>query len=177
MPVLCLCRVHTIGTQDMFESEVSLNEFQLGLFEKMIPDIDESTLYQPGLGHGHPPVWLLGHLAMSADLGRMLFGKRPVRIEWIRTFGPGSTDTIAPDSSFSKETFCQAIREQYRDLRGLAAEADPQAMKQPTTFELFQGTAIQTVGHVVSHLLTSHFAFHLAQLSSCRRAAGHKALF
>jgi hypothetical protein len=161
----------------MFANAIALNEFQIGLFEKMIPNIDEATLFQPALGHGHSPVWILGHLAVTGDMGRMLFGKRPANIPWMRSFGPGSQDPVAPDPSLNKDALCQAIRSAYGEFRQLASQADPEAMAKPTTFELFQGTPIQTLEHVVAHLLTSHFGFHLAQLSSCRRAAGHAALF
>lgn len=110
-------------------------------------------------------------------MGRMLFGKRPANMAWMRLFGPGSKDSIASDPGLTKSALCQAIRDNYREFRQLASQADPVAMAKPTTFELFQGTPIQTIEHVVAHLLTSHFGFHLAQLSSCRRAAGHAALF
>jgi hypothetical protein len=43
--------------------------------------------------------------------------------------------------------------------------------------EIFRGTPIQTVEDAITALLTNHFGFHLAQLSSCRRAAGYPALF
>jgi hypothetical protein len=42
---------------------------------------------------------------------------------------------------------------------------------------LFDNTPIETFGHCVTLMLTSHFGFHLAQLSSCRRTAGHPPLF
>jgi hypothetical protein len=161
----------------MFANSIAINEFQLGLFEKMILDIDDASLFAPGLGHGHSPVWILGHLAICADLGRMTFGKKPRNIAWMRQFGPGSNDQVAPDSSLTKAALSESIRDGYREFRELAALADPEAMAKPTKFELFQGTPIQTIEHVVTHLLTSHFGFHLAQLSSCRRAAGHAALF
>lgn len=38
----------------MFANAIALNEFQLGLFEKMIPDFDEATLFQPAAGTGTP---------------------------------------------------------------------------------------------------------------------------
>ena len=161
----------------MFANAIALNEFQLGLFEKIIPDIDEATLFQPAAGHGHSPVWILGHLAVTGDMGRILFGKRPANVPWMRWFGPGSKDPVAPDPMLTRQALHQAIRDAYSEFRQLAAHADPVAMAKPTTFELFQGTPIQTIEHVVAHLLASHFGFHLAQLSSCRRAAGHAALF
>jgi len=86
----------------MFSNSIAINEFQLGLFEKMILAIDDASLFAPGLGHGHSPVWILGHLAICADLGRMTFGKKPRNIAWMRQFGPGSNDQVAPDSSLTK---------------------------------------------------------------------------
>ena len=161
----------------MFHHLIPLDEFQLGLFPRIVADIPESQLFTPGAGHGHPPVWILGHLAITAELGHRLLGGTIAHIPWLKLFGPGSSDQMANDGSFMKDQLVAAIISGYQQLRELATHADPQQMEQPHGAEILKGTPIQTKGQLIAHLLSSHFGFHAAQLSSCRRAEGHQALF
>ena len=45
-------------------------------------------------------------------------------------------------------------------------------MRAPHAVKVLEGTPIETLGQCISHLLTSHFGFHLSQLSSCRPRGG-----
>jgi hypothetical protein len=45
-------------------------------------------------------------------------------------------------------------------------------MSQPQTAELLKNTPLKTIGDVMDHLLTTHFAFHIGQLSAWRRLEG-----
>ena len=161
----------------MFDNEIALNEFSLGLFSRIAADIPEASLFQPSAGHGHPPMWILGHLAICAELGQKLLGGTLAHPRWMVLFGPGSSDGIADEGTLNLKDLVEANTKGYARLREMAALADPERMSQPHGVELLNGTAIKTVGQLVSHLLTSHFAFHQSQLSSCRRASGHQALF
>lgn len=161
----------------MFDNEITINEFQLGLCTRIAADLPESQLFQPAAGHGHPPVWVLGHLAICAELGQKWLGGKLSHPRWMVLFGPGSSDQVADDGKLTPQALVDANIEGYAKFRELAALADPQRMLEPHGVELLHGTAIQTVGHFITHLLTSHLAFHMSQLSSCRRTGGHKALF
>ena len=48
--------------------EVAINEYQLGMFKKIARDISDEALFVRAPGHGHPPVWILGHLAILKSL-------------------------------------------------------------------------------------------------------------
>jgi len=161
----------------MFNSAIAINEFQLAGFEKIVANLDEQALFTPGLGHGHPPVWILGHLAMAGESGQRMLGGSVAHPEWGPIFGPGSTDQVAPDVSLTLATLRTAVIDAYRGLRELAAQATPEAMSQPLRIPIFRGTSIKTIEDGVTLLLTNHFGFHLAQLSSCRRTAGHAPLY
>ena len=117
------------------------------------------------------------HVAITAELGLRLFGGTISHVPWLKFFGPGSSDQIAHDGLFTKDQLVTAITSGYQQLRELAAQADPERMEQPHGAEILKGTPIQTKGQLVAHLLSSHFGFHASQLSSCRRAEGHQALF
>jgi hypothetical protein len=161
----------------MFENEIAINRHHMRGFLRITGDVPEEATFQPSPGHGHPPAWIMGHLAATGELGQRLLGGAVAHPEWAALFGPGSSDKVLPAPGLSKEELVHATDEAYQGLQRLAASANPDAMSRRHEIKLFEGTPIETVGHCISLLLTSHFAFHLAQLSSCRRAAGHPALF
>ncbi len=161
----------------MFANEIAINEFLSGWLDKVLADLSDANWFEPSPGHEHPPVWILGHLAICGELGQMLLGGKLTHEDWLPIFGPGSSDRVAREASFGKSPLHQAAVKAYQKLREMAAAAKAEQMDQPHGIDLFNGTPIKTIGHTTSLLLTNHFAFHLAQLSSCRRAAGHKAIF
>jgi hypothetical protein len=161
----------------MFENEIAINEFLEGWLAKVLADVGDAAWFEPAAGHGHPPAWVLGHLAICGELGQMLLGGRVVHENWLPLFGPGSSDRVAVDAALGKSQLHAGTTEAYARLRKMAAAADAELLKRPHGIDLFDGTPIQTIGHATALLLTNHFAFHLSQLSSCRRAAGHKAIF
>lgn len=161
----------------MFESEIAVNENLLIQFGKILADIPEETMFTPSAGHGHSPVWLLGHLAIVGEAAQRMLGGKITHTEWLRSFGPGSVDSIPFDGALTKSYLINAVTEDYRQLRSLALATDEANVSRPHGIAILTGTPIVTVKHCITHLLTSHFAFHLSQLSSCRRAAGFPALF
>ena len=161
----------------MFQNAIAINEFQISGFEKIVSDLPDQSLFLPGAGHGHPPIWIMGHLAITAQVGQQLLGGVVTHPEWVPLFGTGSSDRITKNDSLTKPVMLSAVVETYRSLRDLASKAAPEAMSRRHQIALFRGTPIHTVADVVTLLLTNHFGFHLAQLSSCRRSIGHAPLF
>ena len=161
----------------MFENEIAINEFQLQLFDKITADLSEDSFFRPAAGHGHPPVWLLGHLIITGEMGLSFFGKDLAHRKWLVMFGPGSSDQIVTSSEFQLEPMRQTTIETYRDFREMAAQATPELANRDHGVDLFAGSPIRTAGQVISLLLTNHFGFHLSQLSSCRRELGKGPLF
>lgn len=161
----------------MFEREIAVNQHLLGYFAKVAADLPDDSLFYPSVGHGHPPIWILGHLAIAGEMGQSLLGGTVSHPEWISLFGPGSTDIISPAESLTKPFMITTVTATYRELRRLAEAASEQSLSQPHNIALFQGSPIKTVGECTTLLLTSHFGFHLSQLSSCRRAAGFGPVF
>lgn len=161
----------------MFDNEIAINQFQLIQYGKIVADLPEAALFEPAPGHGHPAAWVLGHLAITGEYGQSILGGKVAHPEWLPLFGPGSSDRVAPDPSLTKDRFHQAIVAAYAELQRLARAGDRTSLGQPHGFAPFEGTPLKTKEHMVAVLLTNHFAFHLSQLSSCRRSAGHKAIF
>jgi len=156
----------------MFENEIAINQLQLKQFAAVMADLPEDSLFTRGNGHGHPPVWILGHLAIVGEMGQTFLGGSLTHPRWVPLFGPGSSDEVKPHDSLTRDALIAAITSAYETLRTLAAEAKPEDVAQPHGIALFDGSPIQTVGHAISLLLTNHFAFHLSQLSGCRRDRG-----
>lgn len=161
----------------MFERESLLNQFLLDGFKAIVKDIPAERMYEPAPGHGHPPVWILGHLAICAELGQKLCGNSIAHPDWLQTFGPGSSDNIADTGEFQLVELAGAIVEGYPVFAELAGETNASDLSASHGVALLEGSRIETVGDLISHLLTTHFSFHLAQLSGWRRAAGHPPLF
>ncbi len=161
----------------MFEQEIKLNQFLLGYFEKVVADIPADRLTEPAPGNGHPPLWVLGHLAICTEFGEMFFDKPADHDSWLPIFGPGSSDQVENADQFSKDELVRMSIEGYPRLCKTLSAASAEAIGKPHGLELLDGSGLDTVGDLQSHLLTSHFAFHLAQLSGWRRAAGKGPLF
>lgn len=161
----------------MFEREITLNTFLMKGLDDIVADIPEDRIYDRAPGNGHPPVWVLGHLAICGELGEKFSGGNVSHLSWLPVFGPGSSDDLEDKGLYSKSELVEAIHTSYKKFADLAKGLPSGILDVPHGVELLEGSAIKTVGDLVAHLLSSHFGFHLAQLSAWRRAEGHKALF
>ena len=65
-----------------------------------------------------------------------------------------------------------AIENGHRRVSEAAPGASGEVMNVPHAVELLKPTNLKTNGDVLAHLMCTHIAFHLAQLSACRRKAG-----
>ncbi len=161
----------------MFEREITLNQFLVTGLQRIAADLPDDRVLERAPGNGHPPIWVLGHLAICAELGLQILGSSLTHPQWLRTFGPGSSDDPAALGDFSKNELLESIVSGYPAFCDAARQGNDEQLSQPHGVALLDGTGISTQAELVSHLLTSHFAFHLSQLSSWRRAQGHAPLF
>lgn len=160
----------------MFETEIKLYRFLKNAFDATVADVPQERIFERAPGGGHPPVWILGHLAVCGELGEKLCGGDLTHPRWLVLFGPGSSDEIT-SGDYSVEELATAITDTYERFIALAVQADADHLAQPHGVELLEGSPVATIGDLVAHLLSTHFSFHLAQLSGWRRAAGHSHLF
>lgn len=161
----------------MFESEIAVNEMLSNQFTMTVKDIPEDDFFHPSIGHGHPPIWIMGHLAITAEMGQRMLGGSVRHPQWVRMFGRGSSDIISPQDGLTKSDLSADVVENYRKLREMITNADAAALSIPHRIDVFANSPVKTVHHALTLILTSHYGFHLAQLSSCRRAAGFGPLF
>jgi DinB family protein len=157
----------------MFERELTLYKFNRNYLRLLAADIDESDLGTAPFPGANPPVWILGHLAVATDYAARLLGlERACPRQWHAQFAPGSKPTELKPPLPTKEELLAAIENGHRRVSEAAPNASAEAMNQPHAVELLKPTTLKTVGDVLAHLMCTHAAFHLAQLSACRRKAG-----
>jgi hypothetical protein len=161
----------------MFERERKLYDFLLGYARRLVADVDDARFADqpaPGLNH---PAWLLGHMAVVSDVGLGLLGRpRETPRLWKVLFGTASTPRADRDVYPSKDELWSAYESGHQRLTAAVVDAAPEAMEAPHPVD-FLKPGLATVGDLVAHILTTHEALHLGQLSSWRRHAGLSHLF
>jgi uncharacterized damage-inducible protein DinB len=157
----------------MFEREIRLNGLMYGLLQKLLHEVDETRFQHPLIDGGNSPAWILAHLAVVNDYVLKNFGEaRVVPAEWHKRFRPGASPKDDPSPLPSKAELWEALETGRRRIYEAALKVDPEKMNQPQTSDFFKDTPVKTLGDVVGHLLTTHFAFHIGQISAWRRLEG-----
>jgi hypothetical protein len=77
-----------------------------------------------------------------------------------------------PQPHPTKAELLAAIDNGHRRVTAAFPNANWEALEQPHAVELLKSTNLQTNADVLAHLMTTHPAFHIAQLSACRRKKG-----
>jgi uncharacterized damage-inducible protein DinB len=161
-----------------FESESTLNSFLLGYLKNQVADLEESQLDLTPVSGFHSVRWILCHLAIAADMGVVLLGgEKQCPSAWHVAYGPGSSGVTHDKIKPTKGELLAKIDELNATLCSLANSADEAFLRQPHQLHLLKATPLQTQGDLISHLLTTHFATHIGQLSALRRQMGLPHLF
>jgi hypothetical protein len=154
----------------------TLTRFMLGYLKKLTAEMTAADLVNHA-GGANPPGWILGHLAVVADLvGPMLKLERRCPAAWHKAFGP----THQPSASMPQQSAAEwvaAIEAGYEAILAALPQADERVLAEPHGVPLLAGTLIQTRGQLLSHVLSTHLATHIGQLSAWRRNQGKPALF
>jgi hypothetical protein len=162
----------------MTDRETILTAFRFTLMyaEKLAADLADDELArlpQPGMNHA---AWVLGHVALGSDFVALLLGKPMVTDKaWMATFGPGSTPVGDRAAYPSKDKLLATMRTTLAKAIELLAQATPAQLDAPNETPFFPAE-FPTVGALVTHLMTTHAALHLGQLSAWRRALGKPAV-
>jgi hypothetical protein len=161
----------------MFERERTLYKFNLNYLRLLAADIEDAEMGAAPFPGANPPVWILGHLAVSTDYaGKMLGLETICPRRWHVQFAPGSRPADIKEPYPAKAELMAAIENGHRRVAEASSSATEEAMNQPHAVELLKPTVLKTTGDVVAHLMSTHAAFHTAQLSACRRKSGKAAV-
>lgn len=162
----------------MLEYPLSLFEFNLGYLRMLVEDIPTDRCHQAAFPGGKTPQWLLGHIAIANDYGLQLLGREKTCSDaWHASFGPGS-DPARLGATPGKDELLEAIERGATAFREAARSATPEqlsAKHRVPIKQLLRWTP--TVGELVAHLLSTHVATHLGQLSVWRRQMGLPEVF
>lgn len=95
--------------------------------------------------------------------------------DWFAAFGPGSK---ASDSAptFTVAEIVADLENGYARLLELTKNASQELLEEKHGFEPLE-PALMSKRDFMSHLLTTHITYHLAQLSACRQAKGLDPVF
>jgi hypothetical protein len=163
----------------VFDMHLHLYAFNLDFCERLCADIDDAVLWTPAAPGVHAPGWILGHLAISTDFAAGCAGlERACPASWHRAFGPvgprGSGVELEPRAS--KAELLEALRAGHARVDPAVRGVDAASLAGPHGAAALRGTSLTTVRDALSHLLTTHEALHLGQLTMCRRLIGLPAL-
>lgn len=162
----------------MFERETRLYEFCRGYCHRLMEDVADSEMNVQPAPNVNTPLWILGHLAVATDYATGLLGQRRACSEaWHTAFGPRTSALVALAPPPSKAELLAAIDLGHRHVANAVQKTDPDELELPHKVELFRDTPIQSVGDLLGHLMTTHVATHLGQLSLWRRLQGRAPLF
>ncbi len=162
----------------MFEREAVLYDFLLGYIQRLSADIEDQQLDwspQPGV---HSAAWILSHLAIATDYALMNLGQKPaLPKEWHKRFGPGSNELSAGEGRPGKAELLEALAAGHARVKEAVKSVKSENLQGAHPVKVLDGTPIKTVEHLIAHLMTTHAAIHVGQLSFWRRCAGKPPLF
>lgn len=157
----------------MFENEIATNQLMVNYLILLASGIEDSELDDQPCENFNPPRWILGHLAVYTDYALRLTGARfACPKEWHRAYARGSSSGSSPDERPSRTELLDAIVNGFQTVRDRCSQLSEEDLNKPHKVPFLKGTALTTAGHVLAHLMTTHFAAHLGQLSAWRRLNG-----
>ncbi|MDB4731709.1 DinB family protein, partial [bacterium] len=110
--------------------------------------------------------------ALAADLAASLLGEEMGTDDaWMQTYGPGSTPVDDRGTYPSKAELLQKLESTCERAESLAIGASQDQLVAANETPFFP-KQFPTVGDLLTHLLTTHAAMHLGQLSAWRRTVG-----
>lgn len=167
------------NTKDIviFKTETTLVQFSIDYLKTLTSELKDEDLTQLTDSTGKTPQWILGHLHIASEFGSKMLGADSMcGDDWFAAYGPGSQPGNPDAPEFTIEAVLGNIESGYQRLLELTKAASADELGEKHGFEPLE-PAIMTKRDLMSHLLTTHFAFHLAQLSACRRSKGMPPVF
>jgi hypothetical protein len=156
----------------------TLNSYRLTLdyLRRLVADVPDIDLARQPSGVANHPAWVIGHLTFSCQaLGGELGLSAWLPPEWERLFGTGSMPTSDRSAFPPKPELLAALADGQARVSDRVSALGDAGMSAVLPDERYRAT-FPTIGHAVVHVLTSHAAVHVGQVSAWRRAAGYQPL-
>lgn len=162
----------------MYERESTLYAFTLQYLERLIAEMPDDKLFASCGAGANPPAWVIGHLAVCTDYAAGLLGLPMVCPKpWHKMFGPTGKPFAGAADYPPRVDMLAALKNGHERVTSALPNANPATLSAPHTLAILAGTPIKTNGELLSHLLTTHEAVHIGQLSAWRRQLGQGPLF
>lgn len=125
------------------------------------------------------PHWLLGHLTIGTDYALRVLGLTTgLPAEWHARFGPGSRAVDMDGLIVEHQALWDGYIAGHARVEAALPKADPAVLDQPHQVPMRQLLKfVPRKADLLLHLLTSHEATHLGQMSTWRRQAGYPSIF
>jgi hypothetical protein len=156
----------------------TLNSYRLTLdyLRRLVADVPDADLARQPSGVVNHPAWVIGHLTFSCQALGGEFGLAAwLPQEWEKMFGTGSVATPDRSAYLSKAELLAALADGQARVSDRVTTLGDARMSGVLPDERYRAT-FPTLGHAVVHVLTSHAAVHVGQVSAWRRAAGYQPL-
>jgi len=156
----------------MLDSHLRLFEFMRGYAGLLMEDVPVDRLDEQPAPGANTPRWIMGHLAVCTDFAAQLLGGTPACPDaWRELYGNGSIPRANPDGQPDIDEIMAAYRAGHDRVTAAAADVEPARLEAPNAIERLRDV-LPTQGDFLAHLLTTHEATHLGQLSAWRRSIG-----
>jgi uncharacterized damage-inducible protein DinB len=155
-----------------------LNSYRLTLdyLRRLVADVPDQDFCRQPNGVVNHPAWVIGHLTISCQaIGSELGEEGWLPEQWQELFGTGSTPTSDRSAYPSKTALLAALTDSAARVTVRVITLGDAGMSEPLPDERYR-SVLPTVGHAVAHILISHTAVHVGQVSVWRRAAGYQPL-
>ena len=157
----------------MFDLALVIYKHNLTYAQKLVADVPDAQLSaQPVAGRTlNHAAFVLGHLTWTSRRALTYLGEGSASaVEGGDLFGMGAVPHSERSRYPSKEKLLGELEDAHARLAAAITKAMPESLQQPAP-ERARGR-FPTMGHMLLHMLTSHEATHLGQLSAWRRALG-----
>jgi hypothetical protein len=140
--------------------------------QRLVIDVPEEMMTrQPHSAVNHP-AWVIGHLIYSFQLiGGEMGLSSWLAPNWEQRFGTGSTPADALEAYPSKLELLELLSDAKQRVVRRVVELGIDGLSVPLP-DVRHRHVFPTLGHAVLHVLTSHAAVHVGQISVWRRVAG-----
>lgn len=152
-----------------------LNSYSLSLryLRQLVADVPDEMFTDQRSGAVNHPAWVIGHLTYSAEAIGGEIGLAPwLPGDWAPRFGTGSVPTADRQMYPDKAALLDSLSDAEVRLSDRLLSIGDDGMMDPLP-DIRHRESFPTIGHAVLHILTSHAAVHIGQLTVWRRVVGY----
>lgn len=153
-----------------------LNSYELSLqfLRHLVEDLDDGQMVRQPENVPNHPAWIIGHLVHSCEQIGGEIGIPPwLPADWGDRFGTDSTPVADLTAYPAKEALLRALDDGHQRIAEALKGIGEAGLAEPLPDVRFRHR-LPTIGHAVLHILASHTALHLGQLTVWRRTMGLK---